>query len=221
MERASRARQASHPRVALRACHGIYGRLFEHAQLNDATLERLGDYLGHIRYKTYQQTIYYATMRRLTDKAGSNLVTYQNIRQRMNFPICFLHGMKNEVFDKRTSERSFDLLASIFWPADLKKLWRKNPERRYKYSLYRKGRSLRIVEVHNFGHQDCMIGRRAHKKVYPQISAFLEQCLPFARKNWLTALVVVRPPKLGPDRWLAARVGGQAELGSARPVHAE
>jgi choline dehydrogenase-like flavoprotein len=187
----------THEAYCLRS-YGIYGRLFEHRNLHRDTLERLGDYLGHVRYRTYQQTIFYATLRRLTDEQGRNeYVTYERIFDNLRFPICFLHGKANEVFDKRTSERSFDLLASIFWSKDLQQLWDENPEVRYDYSLYERGKSLRIVEIEGYGHQDCMIGQHAHKDVYPAISAFLEQCEPAAVAD-PTPLVVVRPPRVGP-----------------------
>jgi len=185
----------THESYCLRS-YGIYGRLFEHKHLNPRTLERLGDYLGHVRYGTYQQTIYYATMGRLTDRYGNNLVTYENVRDNFAFPVCFLHGKRNQVFDKRTSERSFDLLASIFWSDDLKTLWKENPARRYDYALYRRGGSLRIVEIGGYGHQDCMIGKRAHKHVYPSISGFLLHCHPVQRPE--ERHVMVRPPRLGP-----------------------
>jgi choline dehydrogenase-like flavoprotein len=186
-----------HEAYCLRS-YGIYGRLFEHGNLNEETLNRLGDYLGHIRYATYQQTIFYATMRRLTDWQGANaFVTHERIRQHLNFPICLLHGRRNEVFHPRTSQRSFDLLASIFWPDDLDKLWKAQPGRRKGYSLYRNGKRLRIVEIPRFGHQDCMIGERASVKVYYKISGFLSKC-DTADVKPAEALVVVRPPRLGP-----------------------
>jgi len=151
----------THEAFCLRA-YGIYGRLFEHNQLNDDTLAGLGDYLGHIRYRTYQQTIFYATMRRLTDEQGRNrFVRDDRIRQYLSFPLCFLHGAKNEVFAKETSRRSFDLLASVLWPEDLADLWQQKPARRSGYTLFARGRHLRLHELHTYGHQDTMIGRRA------------------------------------------------------------
>jgi cholesterol oxidase len=186
----------THEQYCVRS-YGIYGRLFEHANLNEETLERLGDYLGHIRFKTYQQTIFYATMRRLTDKSGANLVTYENIERNLRFPICFLHGEENQVFDKSTSERSFDLVSSVFWSRDLQELWQQNPKLRYDHSLYSRGKSLRLVMIDDYGHQDCLIGQRAHEDVYPHISGFLRQAKN-AKVEASPSLVVVRPPLMGP-----------------------
>jgi choline dehydrogenase-like flavoprotein len=195
-----------HEAYCLRS-YGIYGRLFEHGNLNEETLNQLGDYLGHIRYATYQQTIFYATMRRLTDRQGANaFVTHEQIRQHLNFPICLLHGARNDVFHRRTSERSFDLLASIFWPRDLDERWEAEPEGRHGYSLYRNGKRLRIVEIDDYGHQDCMIGARANADVYPEISGFLRDC-DTAAVQPAKALVVVRPPRLGPVLGWVREVG--------------
>ncbi|HEX6295492.1 MAG TPA: alkaline phosphatase D family protein [Burkholderiales bacterium] len=189
--------RVEHEAYCIRA-YGIYGRLFEHRNLNHETLEVLGDYLGHIRYRTYQQTIFYATMRRLTDQAGRNAyVTSANVAAHLNFPVCLLHGALNEVFHVRTSRRSFDLLASVFWPEDLQRIWDSEPERRYAHDAYMKGERLRLVEIPGYGHQDCMIGKRAHEEVYPAISDFLAQDFGRAARA-VQPQFVVRPPRLGP-----------------------
>jgi choline dehydrogenase-like flavoprotein/alpha-beta hydrolase superfamily lysophospholipase len=200
----------THEAYCLRT-YGIYGRLFEHGNLAHATLERLGDMIGHVRYKTYQQTIFFATMRRLTDPSGRNAyVTAENIEKHLRFPICFLHGAKNEVFDRRSARRSFDLVASVFWWKELEDVWTKDPARRYDYGAYAGGRRLRIVEVEGYGHQDCLIGRRAHIDVYPHVVDFLKAEIDPAEKPRNDKPVfVVRPPRLGPVLgWLRPAPGG-------------
>jgi cholesterol oxidase len=187
----------THEAYCLRA-YGIYGRLFEHANLNHATLDRLGDFIGHMRYRTYAQTIFYATMGRLTDNTGANkFVTYEKIRDHFNFPVCLLHGAENRVFDVRGAERSFDLLASIFSPDDVVQAWSSERESRNDYRRYSRGKRLRIVKIDGYGHQDCMIGSRAHEVVYPEIAEFLRQA-DTASKKAADALAVVRPPRMGP-----------------------
>ena len=204
--------RVEHEAYCIRA-YGIYGRLFEHRNLNHDTLEALGDYLGHIRYRTYQQTIFYATMRRLTDEAGRNAyVTSANVAQHMDFPVCFLHGELNEVFHVRTSRRSFDLLASVFWPGDLKTLWDAEPAARYAHDSYAKGERLRLVTVRGYGHQDCMIGKRAHADVYPEISGFLSQAFGKAPPA-VAPQFVVRPPRMGPVvGWLREDAPGRRRV---------
>ncbi len=191
-------RPLTHEAYCLRT-FGIYGRLFEHANLNRRTLDQLGDMIGHVRYQTYQQTIFYATMRRLTDKYGKNVyVTPERIEANLAFPLCFLHGVENAVFDVRTSRRSFDLMASIFWWPDLKAVWQDDLARRYDYGAYGKGRRLRIVEIEHYGHQDCMIGDKAHRDVYPKIVDFLRAEDRDEAPENSGKTFVLRPPRLGP-----------------------
>ena len=186
-----------HEAYCIRA-YGIYGRLFQHENINHETLEHLGDYLGHVRYRTYQQTIFYATMGRLTNSRGQNeYVTYENIRSNFNFPVCFLHGEENAVFHVRGSYRSFDLLASIFSPDDVLQTWRVERQGRADYARYSRGRYLRIVPIDGYGHQDCMIGIHAHERVFPEISGFLRDAEVGVRPA-APALFVVRPPRMGP-----------------------
>lgn len=178
---------------------GIYGRLFEHANLNHKTLDHLGDMIGHVRYETYQQTIFYATMRRLTDKYGKNVyVTPEKIEANLAFPLCFLHGTENAVFDVRTSRRSFDLMASIFWWPDLEAVRDEESAHRYDYGAYAKGRRLRIVEIEDYGHQDCMIGVEARRDVYPKIVDFLRAEDRDEERENKGKVFVLRPPRLGP-----------------------
>jgi pimeloyl-ACP methyl ester carboxylesterase len=200
-------KELTHEAYCVRA-YGIYGRLFEHANLNAQTLERLGDYLGHVRYRTYQQTIFYATMRRLTDASGRNrYVTPEKLRRHFRFPVCFLHGARNEVFDVQTARRSFDLLASVFWDPEMRAAWAANLQGRSGYAAYASGRHLRVREIEGYGHQDCMIGARAHRDVYPHISDFLAARSAPARE--LRALFVVRPPRMGPIvGWTSRRPNG-------------
>jgi hypothetical protein len=73
-----------------------------------AALQRLGDSsmkpqrgdagapaIGSHPFKTYQQTIFYATIRRLTDESGQPR-DHANIKSNLCFPICFLHGRKTK-----------------------------------------------------------------------------------------------------------------------------
>jgi len=188
---------ASHEVYCNRAS-AIYGRLFEHANLNEETLERFGELIGHVNYRTYQQTINYATVRRLTDNLGRNTyVTYENIRDHFRFPVCFLHGRENDLFDVRTSRRSFDLLASIYWTEDLEQIWNDPAANRADYSQYAEGKHLRLLEIEGYGHQDCMIGQRAHIDVFPRITAFLDQA-PAKNPRTAATLDVIRPARMGP-----------------------
>ena len=190
----------------------IYGRLFEHVNLNEATLNGLGELIGHVRYRTYQQTIFYALQRRLTDCFGKNLyVKWEKIHAYLNFPVCFVHGKKNDVFHYNTSRRSFDLLASIFWDNDLKAVWEAAAAEQEEYATYGnrkywdKLRRLRLLEIEGYGHQDCLIGRDAHRDVFPGIADFLVNA-PDGSPEIEPEECVVRPVRIGPIvGWLRRR----------------
>jgi hypothetical protein len=130
----------------------------------------------------------------------------------MDFPVCFLHGELNEVFHVRTSRRSFDLLASVFWPSDLKATWEADPAARYGHDSYAKGERLRLVAAKGYGHQDCMIGKRAHVDVYPEISGFLSQAFDTPSPP-VAPQFVVRPPHMGPVvGWLREDAQGERRV---------
>jgi hypothetical protein len=132
---------------------GVFGRLFEHANVDPAMLDALGNLIGHTNLKTFEQTLQYAFLRRLTDYNAANAyVTRDNIRKYFHFPVRFLHGSRNAVFSYRTARRSCDLLEEVNRDTVV--------ERRF---------------LHGYGHLDPLIGRRADEEVFPLISRFLSR----------------------------------------------
>jgi choline dehydrogenase-like flavoprotein len=136
----------------------VFGRLVQHDRVVEHDdgrrngLDLLGDMIGHTNLTTFEQTGQYAFAERLTDHDASNLyVTDENVVERFGFPVRFIHGEKNDVFNVETSRRSLRLLQDLF-----------------------QGRhtSDRVV-VENYGHLDPLIGFNAHNDVFPYITAFL------------------------------------------------
>ncbi len=193
---------------------GVFGRLFEHANVEPAMLDRLGNLLGHTNLKTFEQTLHYATQRRLTDYDAVNAyVTRANLRAHFHFPVRFLHGSRNDVFSYRTARRSVDLLREV------------NP--------------FAIVErqfLRGYGHLDPLIGKRVVEEVFPRISGFLEgkatqlparAAKPAVPVKWeararrpLVGPVLgwTRPDPENPGGWLA-RVWCRADDVYADPSH--
>lgn len=170
-------------------CHRastIYNPLFEHHNLNQKTLDAFGDLIGHVNMQTYIQTLYFATQKRITDNLGRNqFVTQHRIAEHLRFPICFLHGDRNQLFEPATSEKSHELVSRVMGGA---------PHRTTAADADA-GYQLEIVP--GYGHQDCIIGEHASRDVFPRMTAFLHkpprhQIAPGDR------YVVVRAPKLGP-----------------------
>jgi cholesterol oxidase len=131
----------------------VFGRLVEHANVREKTLDLLGDMIGHTNLTTFEQTGQYAFAERLTDRDATNLyVTDANVLERFRFPVRFLHGENNDVFDIETSHRSLKLLQDLF-----------------------RGRHNSKIEVlRGYGHLDPLIGDRVHVDVFPRITGFLK-----------------------------------------------
>lgn len=129
----------------------VFGRLFNHANVSTAMLDSLGDLLGHTNLTTFEQTLQYAFFERLTDQNATNAyVTRENLRDHFAFPVRFIHGRANKVFDYATSERSCRLLNEVHGAG-----------------------AADLVPLDGFGHLDPLIARQADRKVFPSISEFL------------------------------------------------
>jgi cholesterol oxidase len=154
----------------------IDGRMLEHDNLDRRMLSSLGEILGHANLTTWEQTIQYAYLERLTDHEACNTyVTDERIRKYFKFPVRFIHGEKNDVFSVETSRRSCELLKEVHgtdFPCDL-------------------------VTLPKYSHLDPLIGKSAHTEVYPRISAFLggpSSLMPFTIRE----RSMVRLPLIGP-----------------------
>ncbi len=165
----------------------VFGRLFNHANVGTAMLDSLGDLLGHTNLTTFEQTLQYAFLERLTDQHATNAyVTREKVRDHFAFPVRFLHGTANAVFDYATSERSCRLLDEVHG-AD----------------------AADLVPLEGFGHLDPLIGRDAHRKVFPRISEFLLADAPLGQRASRTLAESSRRfgrrplvgPVLGWTRW--------------------
>ncbi len=133
----------------------VFGRLFNHANVGEPMLDELGDLLGHTNVTTFEQTLHYAFLERLTDRNGENAyVTRERVHKYFGFPVRFLHGTENAVFAPQTSVRSCRLLNEVHGPGAADLVWLKG-----------------------YGHLDPLIGRDAHRDVFPQVSDFLSKAV--------------------------------------------
>jgi choline dehydrogenase-like flavoprotein len=172
----------------------VFGRLFDHANVDEAMLDSLGDLIGHTNLRTFEQTLQYAFLERLTDQNAANAyVTTENVRNHFCFPVRFVHGERNAVFSPATSVRSCRLLNEV-----------------------RPG-IADLVRLKKYGHLDPLIGRSAHRDVFPKISNFLSPAVAPVRSRLNRALAKSserfgRRPLVGPvlgwtrwdgERWVA------------------
>ena len=156
---------------------GIYGQLFNRRNMQRATLRQLDRMIRHVDVSTYAQTLYYASLQRLTDRDGQPLVTRDRLNAHYDFPVFFVSGGDNRVFDCSTAPESLELLQSARGGHD--------------------GLSQARV-VPGYGHQDTMIGKNAYRDVFPLISSFLSAADPAPRKLARTTRRTVYASVLGP-----------------------
>ncbi|MBE0615818.1 MAG: alpha/beta fold hydrolase [Burkholderiales bacterium] len=172
---------------------GVFGRLFQHENVDPSMLDALGDMLGHTNIRTFEQTGKYALSMRLTDYDGCNTyVTDENIKKHFGFSVLFMHGEKNDVFHPKTTERSLRLLVDIFG-SDAK----------------RRDRKL----IPGYGHLDPLIGKTAEYDVYGDMSKFLHAAAKLDPSKPLDRHPrFALPPLIGPvlgwtckkgDQWIA------------------
>ena len=181
------------PKTHIANCNrsaAVFGRLFQHANLDRKTLDLLGDLLGHTNLTTFEQTVHYVFLGRLTDyDATSIYVTDQNVQARFNFPVRFVHGARNDVFDPETTRRSLGLLQQVFGAAAGREAVKgddpANPEVRRKV-------------LPGYGHLDPLVGRRAHEDVFPWISGFLAARHGAAARPQEGKQLYIRRPIIGP-----------------------
>jgi len=129
----------------------IDGRMFQHDNLSKEMLLGLGQVLGHSSITTWEQTLQYAFLERLTDSDARNTyVTRENIGRYMNFPVAMLSGGENDVFHPLTGWRTRELLRGVNGPG-----------------------AAKLYVIPGYGHLDPLIGRHAYRDVYPRISRFL------------------------------------------------
>ena len=169
---------------------GVFGRLFQHENVDPGMLDALGDMLGHTNIRTFEQTGKYALSQRLTDYDGCNTyVTDENIRKYFDFSVLFMHGEKNDVFHPKTTARSLELLEKIF---------EVDPSKRARKLILK------------YGHLDPLIGKTAEDDVFRDISGFFraaeqpERAEP-SRRYPRFAL----PPLIGPVLGWTRKQGNQ------------
>jgi choline dehydrogenase-like flavoprotein len=143
---------------------GVFAQLFQWRNMHDARagasqplLDALPDLLGGCNLTTYQQTVQYALLRRLTNQDGASpYVTDPHIRRGLSMPVLFIQGGLNDVFAPRGTLESMRLLQEVI------------------------GADSQVARhvVDGYGHLDCVVGNDAATDVFPRIACFLDGHVP-------------------------------------------
>src|SRR5207248_8567223 len=127
-------------------CHRIsflYGLLYDHANLNEATHATLHETFGVANIRAFEHLALLSRRRHVVDARDREV--YMDHFERLKLPICFIHGADNQCFLPVSTRKTFDWLAA------------KNGD------LY-----TRHV-IPGYGHIDCIMGKSAINDVFPFI----------------------------------------------------
>jgi cholesterol oxidase len=129
---------------------GIYGDVYKHDQLNEATHNAIHEMFGVANTRTFNHLSAIVRAGHVVDADGGD--TYMNHLDRLAIPITFVHGEENNLFLPSGSLKTMQKLASV---NDAK--------------LYQR------VEFKNYAHMDCYMGRDAARDIFPTIVGELDR----------------------------------------------
>lgn len=134
-------------------CHRLtfmFGPLYEHANLTENLHKAQAELFKEANMESYQQLAMMFRHRVTVNYEQEDV--YMSHFNRLKLPITFIHGEKNRVFQPQSTRRTYDRLCELFGNKNY----------------------ARFV-IKDYGHNDCMYGKHAHKDVYPHILAQFEQ----------------------------------------------
>lgn len=132
----------------------LYGRDFNALNLSAGMLDAIDDHFGPMNLASVSQAIHFARWRCLTDQQGNPVyVTPARMAAAFTFPCLYVHGEENGLSDITGMHLFRDFVASL------------GPEF---------AERLVCIPIPGYGHQDCLIGKRAHHDVFPHITRFLQ-----------------------------------------------
>lgn len=141
-----------HERCKSAVCHRIstlFGELYEHSQLNEATHNALPRMFGRVNLRAMKQLTEMLMANHLINADGEN--SYLPHVNKLKLPMLFISGANNDCVLPSSTLKTYNLLGKTNG-----------------YDYYHRH------EIADYGHVDCVIGKNASKDVYPLVLDFLE-----------------------------------------------
>ncbi|OQO13754.1 hypothetical protein B0A48_01985 [Cryoendolithus antarcticus] len=91
-------------------CNLVFGRLWNHANLNEATHSHLDEFFGGIHTTCLQLLADMGRKQVVTDDRGRSLVTEKNLARLAGLPVLLLSGSENVVYPPVTTKKTWELL---------------------------------------------------------------------------------------------------------------
>jgi cholesterol oxidase len=129
---------------------GIYGDVYKHAQLNEATHQAIHEMFGIANMATFNHISLMVRKGQIVDKHGDD--TYLSHLDRLAIPVTFLHGAENNLFLPEGTLQTVQTLAKA-----------------NDASLYQR------ILFPNYAHMDCFMGRDASTDIFPTIVSELDR----------------------------------------------
>jgi cholesterol oxidase len=128
----------------------MYGPLYRHEMLNEATHEALPEMFGVASVRAVDHLALMTRTGHVVDSKGNE--TYMPGLQLLSLPLCFIAGERDECLLAESTQRTYESLCKSNG-----KDW---------YTLH---------VIPGYGHSDCIFGKDAVRDVYPRIVAHLER----------------------------------------------
>lgn len=129
----------------------MYGQLYELDQLNPATFQALHEMFGVANINAFRHLSRMILDQKVVSFQGEDIYM-AHMKARMAIPMTFIHGAENACYLPESTERTFNQLRKL------------NPATNYRRHV-----------IPNYGHIDCIFGKRASFDVYPLIIQHLHE----------------------------------------------
>jgi cholesterol oxidase len=128
----------------------MYAPLYNHANLTEATHDGMEELFGVANTRCFEHLGLIGRKKHLVGADGSE--RYLPHLDRLNLPICFIHGAENQCFALESTKLAYDELCARFAPDQ--------------YSRH---------VIPGYGHIDCIFGKNAFQDVFPFIVNHLDK----------------------------------------------
>ncbi len=130
----------------------LYGRMWRHKNLDDATHQEFKTLLGPAPGDVYRHLFYFAKRHHLTNKHGDNVyLKHDNILRFRNIKTLFIHGEYSEVFNPYSATVSAVQFKEVLPQSD-----------------------IRLKRIPDYGHMDIIFAHHAARDVFPYIASFIK-----------------------------------------------
>jgi hypothetical protein len=158
--------------VSCHRCSLVFGRLWNHRNLNEATHRQINRFFGGVNMTLLHLLMQMGTRGCVTTNGPlfRDLTTPPNVKRLKGIPVMLFSGSDNKVLNPESTEKSYGILRDSFGQG---------------------GYSRHVVP--GYGHLDSWMGREAYKDVYPMVRREIDRvCRPrgykYVEPDWQAEL---------------------------------